>query len=146
MRTILLDSGPLGMLTHRGGLPEIDACKAWLERLVAAGDRVIVPEICDYEVRRELLRMGATTSVDRLDGLAQRLEYSGITTAVMRDAAALWAQARAEGRATADPHALDGDVILAAQTQNLEAPNVVIATTNVAHLALLAPAAEWSAI
>ena len=55
MRTIVLDSGPLGMLAHRGGLPEIDECKAWLERLLAGGGRVIVPEICDYEVLKLFL-------------------------------------------------------------------------------------------
>jgi hypothetical protein len=146
MKKILLDSGPLGMLTHRGGLPEIDACKAWLARLVAQGHRVIIPEICDYEVRRELLRIGATSSVGRLDELAKRLEYLPLTTAVMREAAALWAQARGQGRATADRHALDGDVILAAQARSLGAVDVVVATTNVAHLVALTMAADWSTI
>lgn len=105
---------------------------------------MIVLEICDYEVRRELLRIGATTSVERLDDLAKRLEYLPITTAIMRDAASLWAQVRGEGRPMADPHALDGDVILAAQARSLSAPNVMIATTNVSHLASLAPAADWA--
>lgn len=146
MRTILLDSGPLGMLAHRGGLAEIDACKAWLARLVAAGDLVIVPEICDYEVRRELLRIGATTSVERLDELGMRLEYLPLTTEVMREAANLWAEARSRGRATADRHALDGDVILAAQARSLDTPNYVVATTNVSHLSNLTTAAEWTSI
>jgi predicted nucleic acid-binding protein len=146
MKTILLDSGPLGMLAHRGGLPEIDACKAWLERLVTVGDRVIVPEIGDYEVRRELLRIGAKTSIERLNMLAERLEYLPITTAVMREAAELWARVRGQGRPTADRHALDGDVILASQARSINAPEVVIATTNVLHLAPLAPAIEWAAI
>src|SRR3990167_7272176 len=144
MKTILLDSGLLGMLAHRGGVPETDACKAWLERLLAAGDRVIVPEICDYEVRRELLRINATTSIERLNDLAKLLEYLPINTAIMRHAAVLWAQARRGGRPTADPHALDGDVILAAQAYSLHSPNVAIATTNVSHLAVLAPAADWT--
>ena len=134
------------MLAHRGGLPEIDACKIWLERRVAAGDRIIVPEICDYEVRRELLRIGATTSIERLDDLGRRLEYLPLTTVVMRSAAALWAQAHAQGRVTADRHALDGDVILAAQARALGLPNAVIATTNVSHLAPLAPTADWPSI
>ncbi len=142
----MLDSGPLGMLAHRGGLPDIDACKAWLERLVAAGDRVIVSGICDDEVRRELIRIGATTAIERLNQLAARLEYLPITTNVMREAAVLWAQARGQGRATAHRHALDGDVILAAQARSFDPPNVVIATTNVSHLAPLAAAADWSTV
>jgi predicted nucleic acid-binding protein len=58
---IVLDSGPLAMVTHRGGVPEVDECKRWLARLLARGTRVIVPEIADYETRRELLRAGKTT-------------------------------------------------------------------------------------
>jgi hypothetical protein len=51
-------------------------------------------------------------------------------------AAELWAQSRKAGKPTADPKALDGDVILAAQAKLLESGGnpVVIATTNVGHL------------
>ncbi|MCK6483066.1 MAG: nucleic acid-binding protein [Phycisphaerae bacterium] len=146
MRTIVLDAGPLGMLSHRGGIPEVDSCKAWLERLPAAGERVIVPEISDNEVRRELIRLGSTASIERLDNLGTRLGYLPLTTSMMRAAAELWARSRSLGRATADRHALDGDVILAAQTRSLGVSNVVIATTNVSHLALLSQAAEWSSL
>jgi hypothetical protein len=52
---------------------------------------------------------------------------------------------REEGRSTADPKALDADVILAAQFHALSAPNSIIATTNVAHLGL-AIAAQWQSI
>lgn len=44
---IVLDSGPLAMVTHRGGIPEIDECKHWLSGLLARGASVIVPEITD---------------------------------------------------------------------------------------------------
>ncbi|OKH54974.1 hypothetical protein NIES2101_05255 [Calothrix sp. HK-06] len=48
----------------------------------------------------------------------------------------LWAEARLRGRPTADPSALDGDVILATQAISVENEGyeVVIATTNVGHL------------
>ena len=49
--TIVLDSGPLGLLAQRPGLAIADACRAWLERHVQAGVRALVPEIADYEVR-----------------------------------------------------------------------------------------------
>jgi len=55
---IFLDTGPLGTVSNPKSSPDGDACKAWLERLVARGARVVVPEIADYEVRRELLRVG----------------------------------------------------------------------------------------
>ncbi len=144
MTVIMLDSGPLGMLAHRGGPAEVDQCKAWLEGVLIRGERVIMPEICDYEVRRELLRLGATYSLGRLNALTERLEYLPITSSIMREAAAIWAQARGKGRPTADRHALDGDAILAAQARSLAPAGVVVATTNVAHLAPLVPAMVWS--
>jgi hypothetical protein len=52
--------------------------------LVAGGARVVVPEIADYEVRRELLRAGKSKGVAQLDALSQLLEYLPITTAAMR--------------------------------------------------------------
>lgn len=66
----------------------------------------------------------------------------------MRDAARLWAQARNDGTPTASPDALDGDVILAAQCQNLRLPGeeYVVATTNVGHLTLFVPADLWTNI
>jgi hypothetical protein len=92
---------------------EAEQCQLWLTRLLAGGHHAAVPEIADYEVRRELLRIGSAAGIARLDALAIRVGYLPLTTAAMRKAAELWAQARQQGRPTADPHALDGDVILA---------------------------------
>jgi hypothetical protein len=61
-------------------------------------------------------------------------------------AAELWAQARRQGQPTAPDLALDADVILAAQARLLaqqQPEPVVIATTNVGHLARFAPARLW---
>ena len=54
--TVLLDSAPLGMLSHPRSTPENEECRAWLKRLLSRGVKVGLPEIADYEVRRELLR------------------------------------------------------------------------------------------
>ena len=94
----------------------------------------MVPEIADYEVRRELLRLGSPVALANLDLLAARLEYLPLDTVAMRIAARLWAQARATGQPTAPNHALDGDVILAAQAHALNLP-VIVATGNPVHLA-----------
>jgi hypothetical protein len=66
----------------------------------------------------------------------------------MLQAAEFWAEARLTGRPTADPKELDGDVILAAQAHRLAlaGDEVVVATTNVAHLARFVPARKWDEI
>ncbi|MFM7174195.1 MAG: nuclease [Caldilinea sp.] len=105
---------------------------------------MIVPEIADYEVRRELLRAEKYAGLARLDALAQEIECLPITTVAMRVAAQLWAQTRQRGKPTADDRALDGDVILAAQVLTSEYPEAVIATTNVGHLSLFVEAMLWT--
>ena len=64
----------------------------------------------------------------------------------MRQAASFWAEARRQGRPTANDMALDGDVILAAQAATLGTADVVIATTNVAHLSRFLPSELWQNI
>lgn len=144
-RVVLLDAGPLGMVAHPRRNPEI---KPWMERLIRAGVIVAVPEIADYEVRRELLRADKPKSIQRLDILKAALRYLPITTDVMLQAAAFWAQMRQQGQPTAVDAALDADVILAAQAvaQEGRGDDVIIATTNVRHLARLAPAKQWGDI
>src|SRR5207248_6607472 len=122
------------LLTAPPRRTDAQACSRWLASLIAAGVRVVVPEIADYELRRELLRARKTASVRRLAALAQATEYLPITTVAMRRAAELWAQARQQGQPTAGDNTIDADVILAAQALILGAPAVVIATTNVGHL------------
>jgi predicted nucleic acid-binding protein len=142
---VFLDSGPLGLLAHSRRIAVTDAAERWLRALQKRGERVILPEIIDHEVRGELLRLGATSSVRRLDELKLTLDYLPLTTDVMLRAAELWAQARRRGRPTAADADLDCDVILAAQALLLaqagEQP--VIATTNVRHLSQFVDARPW---
>ncbi len=142
---ILLDSGPVGLLTHPRNPPHAADCRVGLHDLLAAGRRVILPEVIDYEVRRELLRLGSFTALNHLDSLGVQLEYLPLASAVMRHAAGLWAHVRTAGLPTADIHALDIDVILAAQALSLQVP-VVVATDNVAHLSRFVNAEPWQRI
>ena len=95
-----------------------------------------------------MLRANLLKSVHRLDHLTQTLEYIPIQTDTMLLAASLWAEVRKMGQPTADPKALDGDVILAAQAQILanKMTPVIIATTNVGHLSRFATALNWQDI
>jgi len=102
-----------------------------------------LPEIADYEVRRELLRANRLKGVAQLDALAELLEYLPITTAAMRQAALFWARARQQGQPTAADNTIDADMILAAQAMSLGTSDVVIATTNVGHLVRFVPADLW---
>jgi predicted nucleic acid-binding protein len=145
-RTIVLDTGPLGLVTNPKQSPQSLACAQWLQALISSGARVILPEISDYEVRRELLRAQKLKGIERLDALAGLLQYLPLSTAAMRQAAILWAKARQQGQPTAADKALDGDVILAGQAITLEAPGVLIATTNVAHLSRFVPSELWQNI
>jgi hypothetical protein len=148
MKTVLLDSGPLSLAAQRKGKPEADRLKQWMQRMIAGGADIIVPAICDYEVRRELIRAGKTASVSRLDALHTATEYIPLTKAVLVSAAELWATSRQSGRPTAHPLALDGDVILAAQALSLSdhRGEVVVATTNIGHLDRFVAAALWTEI
>jgi len=145
---VLLDAGPLGMITNPRSSPENEACKNWLGSLAYNGVEIVIPEIADYEVRRELLRAGKEKGLGRLDALKSMLEYAPITTPVMLKAAEFWATARKMGRQSADDASLDADMILAAQAGTLvrAGDETVIATTNVRHLALFAPARIWREI
>jgi len=142
---VVIDSTTLGLLTNPAAKPLPAAARQWLVDLLMAGRRVIVPEIADYEVRRELVRAKKAVSLGRLNALGFQAEYLPLTTAVMRHAADLWANIRNAGLPTASSQALDGDVILAAQALPLNVP-VVVATDNVGHLSRFVPAAPWKTI
>ena len=145
---ILLDAGPLGLITNPRASQEARECNQWMESLALKEIQVKIPEIADYEVRRELLRADKSKGIERLDDLQRYLDYVPLTTQTILKAAQFWAQVRKQGRPTADDKALDGDVILAAQAiliQN-EGHEVIIATTNVGHLSRLAQAKTWREI
>ena len=93
---VLLDSGPLGLITNPRRTVEVIACEEWMARIVAAGATVCVPEVIDYEVRRELIHARKVNGLARLDLFvgAEPDRYIAITTDAMRLAAELWAQAR----------------------------------------------------
>ena len=95
-------------------------------------------------------RLKAASQIRRIRNFcfATPERFLSINDAHSKGAALLWAQARNQGTPTASAQSLDADVILAAQVQSLGlAPDqVVVATTNVGHLALFVPAQLWTTI
>jgi predicted nucleic acid-binding protein len=141
---IALDSSPLSLLSHPNEQqPHVQEARQWLKEMLTAGAVVFLPEITNYEVRRELLRLGRQKSLQRLDALQHTLTYLALDTPTMLRAAEMWATARSQGTPTADPKEIDADVILAAQAERVQA---VVATVNVGHLARFVEARSWRGI
>lgn len=149
---VLLDSGPLGLVTNPNATPEAVACRQWLTDLPNAGHLPLVPAIIDYELRRELQLANLRRALRNLETL-KTLGYCPLTEAALLRAADFWTQARRQGMPTADRLALDADVILAGQAATLD-PNewgmaragVVVATDNVGHLSRYVDARHWQEI
>ncbi len=72
---VVLDSGPLGILTNPKASVVNQECRRWLLSLQSKGCRIILPEIAGYEVRRELIRVNKLSGIRRLDELKVTLEY-----------------------------------------------------------------------
>lgn len=147
-RLVVLDTGPLGMVTNPKSTPATLGAGRWLRSLLANGTMVAIPEIADYEVRRELLRVGSRRGVAVLDAFKDSLFYLPLTTAAMLQAAEFWAAVRRQGKPTADAKALDADVILAAQATMVTADydEVVVATGNPHHISRFVQAQPWEDI
>jgi len=139
-RPIMLDAGPLGMIIHPRANVEVTN---WFHLMLKQDTVIIIPEIADYEVRRNLVLENLEKSIARLDQLEGKLRYQPLKTTAMRRAAELWARARRGGYPTADMRSLDADVILAAQAEEAKA---VVATENVGHLSRFVEAKNWREI
>lgn len=134
---LVLDAGPLSRLcSPHQNRPEN---RAFREHLVD-GAVFCLPEIADYEVRRGLLRIGATSQLRRLDGYNQSLLFLPLSRDAMLIAAKLWAEAQKKGIPTSDPRELDCDVILAAQALVVGA---TVITENSAHISRFTTVADW---
>jgi len=110
----VLDSGPFSLAAHPKFSADSAKLKAWLAAMLVSGARVVVPEVVEFEVRRELIRARKSNSVARLDALADRLGTLPVDRRVWRLASELWAEARLQGTPTAPDPSLDADAIIAA--------------------------------
>lgn len=135
---LMLDTSVLGQICH----PRKHAdTKLWFRGVRGVqGATVYLPEIVDFELRRELLRIPSAVSLRALDALPSEITYLPLTTAIMRSAAALWAALWTTGRPLGTADALGADVILAAQAR---AVGATVVTENVAHIGRMVDAATW---
>ena len=70
---VFVDTGVLGLLANPNKKGEAANCEQWLLGLLSKGVSVLTSDICDYEVRRNLIlesfRKPNTNSVTSLDEL-----------------------------------------------------------------------------
>ena len=145
---VFLDAQVLGLLTHPRAGDEPRACRARAKKMIAAGVRLFIPEIADYELRRELVRRNRQGVLRQLDLLRASLDFAPITSPAIVVASNLWAECRARGRPPTSDIALDADVILAAQALQAAGPDrsVVVASANVKHLGQFLDTRPWDRI
>ena len=143
-RVVLLDTGPLGLVTNPKRSPTSMACAQWLQALVTANRRVIIPKLPTTNYAANCCGQTSSRVAARCSDTAPRVppDYNRGDA----QAAEILVQARQLGQPTAGDNTLDGDMILAAQATTLGVSNVVIATTNVGHLSRFAPAELWQSI
>jgi hypothetical protein len=67
---------------------EIYQCTEWFYSLLSKGVYIIASDICDYELRREFIRI-KSKSIQELDRLRDLIEFKPVTFAVLEKAAEL---------------------------------------------------------
>ncbi len=147
---VILDSGVLHTLVSTSKVKEVTDCQDWFYYLLSRSALVVTSPICNYEVKRELIRRNKVQEINNLNQLKALIDFLPVDEPTLELAAELWAEARNQGLPTADDLSLDADVIICPQCKLLaeEYPGryVVIATTNVKHLSRFTEAKEWQEI
>lgn len=147
---VILDSGVLHTLISTSKVKEVTDCQDWFYYLLSRSALVVTSAICNYEVKRELIRRKKVQEINNLNQLKALIDLIPVDEPALELAAKLWAEARNKGLPTTDDLSLDADVIICAQYKLLaeEYPGryVVIATTNVKHLSRFTEAKEWQDI
>ena len=122
-RVIIPDTSPLGIVTKRSGVPEAEACRAWIAHCLRAEITVLMPAIAYYEILRELEQLNNSVGIARLDAFCNAVpgRYLSLSNSA---------------------------VLIAAQALDLRLPSsdLIIATTNVGHLTRFLAADLWTNI
>ncbi len=109
------------LLSNPNANADVLAISQWSRDCIAAGHQLYLPEVIDYELRRELVRAGKTKSLAKLDSLKSGFNFLPITSPAMLRAADLWAYARRQAA-------------------------IIVATSNVSHISRFVAADLWNNI
>jgi hypothetical protein len=148
---VFIDSSVLGIIANPNKIGEPNKCREWLYKLLSQGVYICSSEICDFEIRRNLIleyqKKPHLNSIQNLDKLQEIISFLPIDWELLKEASTLWASARSQGIPTADNKSLDIDIIICSHWQKLKEKfpgrYIVIATTNVKHLSRFAEAKNW---
>lgn len=132
---ILLDSAPLGYLCNPRNIEKTRFFKNKLKDLEVI---LYLPEIIDYELRRNLELEGFSKSINLLDQFRQRHQILWLESDDFLKAAELWSWCRKEGYATTENKGIDIDVILVSQalSQLRNFYKVIILTADIGDLSI----------
>jgi predicted nucleic acid-binding protein len=142
---LALDTCVLGKICHPAAKANHAVC-GWFDKILASNEhQIYLPQIVDYELRREYLRMGKQKqgggkSLERLNFMVETFDFVMLDSLTMQNAAELWAEARSKGKPTDHEKSLDGDVILAAQALSVRA---VVVTENIKDLSRYVETKQW---
>ena len=75
-KAVLLDACTLGMVSNPNDTADNLACQEWALDLHRKGVSVCIPEIADYEIRRELIRANKGAGSRNLTGLSRFIAIS----------------------------------------------------------------------
>jgi predicted nucleic acid-binding protein len=152
---LLLDTNLLRRLCHPSGHKDVQSWyRGWINHGLAGGDvEFVISAVADYELRRGYMyalgrRNDARQSLSQLDELCGLWEVQQISPRNLRDAAAMWADARRKGTPTASDRDVDWDILIAAQAKELAerttGVRVVVVTSNAKHFEVHgADAKDW---
>lgn len=155
MRTLLLDTGPLGEIVHSTTATR-DKILSWLLPLQRAGVRIAVPATADYENRRKLTHLAQSTdpirarnaeeSIRRLDQFITVVSYLPVGRLTVGRASVHWSQSKLRNLVTAPDHDINFDLLICAAANEENGGASIIATSNPRHLPRFAKAKVWEQI
>lgn len=136
---IILDTTTLtALITRATDSEEARKCQDWFYSLIPRGAMFMIPEICDYEVRRGFILLEKKTGrnqdarKENLDKIRTYSDGLSFTLEVSLVAAELWAESTNIGKT--QPKGISADIVVMAHTKILQdhfpGRKVIIATRN----------------
>lgn len=99
---VLLDSGILHTLVSTSKVKEVIDCQDWFYYLLSRSALVVTSAICNYEVKRELIRRKKIQEINNLNQLKALIDFLPVNESTLELAAELWAEARNKGLPTSE--------------------------------------------